>query len=189
MLVNHPRRFIYIAIPKNASTSIYSTLRPLGFKLSLTKDYKHLYPAEPPGHYDPFIPDKFKEYTAFAFTRHPYRRILSLYLYVRERDRNPFYPISCDGFKSFVYNICKDDSPFPLFVSQSDYLRHCAIPVSTFKLEHGLQQLSKLGLNVPDVRKNTSTYKNHWSKYFDEEDLFMVRKKYQEDFVKYKYEE
>jgi hypothetical protein len=185
MLVNHPRRFIYIAIQKNASNSVFSVLEPLGFRLQLTEDYKDLYPASPLGYYDPYISDKFKDYFAFAFTRHPYRRMLSLYLYLERHPKNYLYPISRNGFKSFLHDVCKDD----LFVSQSDFLRHCAIPVSTFKLEHGLQQLSKLGLNVPDARKNTSTYKNHWSKYFDEEDLFMVRKKYQEDFVKYKYEE
>jgi len=101
--VSHTYKFIYINIPKVASTTMKALLTKLN--VSGSRNYNRL-------------PDDVKNYFTFAFVRDPYERFYSAYGTILERGvqqghqatkNKPFYKISDpeDKFRKFVEDTTK----------------------------------------------------------------------------------
>ena len=91
MLINHERKFIYLAIPRTGSTSITRGL------------FKHFEGSIKAGHHRMDVPEHCRDYFIFTTVRNPYHRILSHY---RHRHKHYKDLIAHWSFACYVHAIC-----------------------------------------------------------------------------------
>jgi chondroitin 4-sulfotransferase 11 len=109
MIIDHKKKFVFVAIPKTASTSI---IKRFNFAIKKDPEKNHLKLSEIPN-----IKTEFKHYFKFCFVRNPYDRLVSAYydLSTAPGHIKWSYPIlKYKNFTEFVKNL--DISPCKKFV-------------------------------------------------------------------------
>lgn len=90
MIISDKHEFIFIAVPKTATTSIEKVLRNYGEGVTSARDGKHMTARELKETVDP---EKWERYFKFAFVRHPLDWTLSWYTFrTREDLLDPNHP-------------------------------------------------------------------------------------------------
>lgn len=81
MIVSFTNRFIYIAIPRTASTATYQALKPYGAGVVRYRTPRAwCYQRDIDGFHDPYVPNELEMFFRFASFRNPYTRMVSHYL-------------------------------------------------------------------------------------------------------------
>jgi len=120
MLISHKHKFVFTAIPKTGTRSVYTVLK------------KH-YDGEVYKDHHTIIPDEFKNYYSFTVIRNPYDRIVSMWWATCKRELSTEKTYLGDDFRvlagsdkleDLLSYMLKTDRKNNLLSKQNDYLKH-----------------------------------------------------------------
>jgi len=202
-LIDTQRKFVFIHIPKTAGQSLYinlggwSRVQPQGFDKGLKK-YRHHFTMTEYLEHGYLDIGKFELYFKFGFVRNPWDRILSEYKYAQQI----YSKFRIHNLRGFIKKnwgnsrrhstIKKHIRPQCEFVYDAD--GKCMVDfIGRFE---NLQQdfdiiCDKIGIPHQELpHKNKSKHK-HYTEYYDDETIEIVRKFYKNDIevLGYKYGE
>lgn len=194
-MISHKYRFICFRIPKSASSSIRKALIPFSDKkISVRTDVKSIM-----GNLNKqgLTLDLWKKYFKFAFVRNPWDRAVSRYFYsIKKNDCfNQSRVIEEDYKKDFYQFIKVFEQKGREKIYQFDFLadNNGKIQVDFIGRVETLQKdldkvceiISLPSIVVPHLNK---TIHNNYKKYYTEESVEIVRKKFKKDIEYFGYE-
>jgi len=92
MLISPKHKFVFLGIPRTGTTSMYVALRSVAGPGAIYT-----------GKHDMKIPQQYRKFFTIAFTRNPYSREVSHYLYRHTKPANALYPWVKDwGFAKYI---------------------------------------------------------------------------------------
>ena len=189
-------RFIYIRIPKTASTTIVKTLskltdgeihlkQTLRMTPNLALSIPLLHPTHPAlHHYATTLVAPLDQYFIFTFVRNPWARMVSGYFFSRAVRKRRAHQIDFRGFchfqlQRYQYNNCRwHTQPIPYsFVGrmetlQADFDRLC----------------DRLGLARAALPHYNASCHGDYRQYYDDETRALVARKYARDIELFGYE-
>lgn len=207
MVISKKHKFIFIHIPKNAGTSIASSLT------DLIKENKHWAVSNSTKHqnlrdlilikenssiYDKIFKDSsFLDYYKFAIVRNPYDRMISLYNYLKKYEvRKEIHTV--DNFETFINLLKQNDSWVSKLHStklQLSYLLDSNDNIAVDyigryeDLNNSIKEIEeKLLIEIPLKRLNYSSKKSFdFNEYYNKSTMQIVNDKFKEDFEVFNY--
>ncbi len=179
-MISHSHNFLFIEIPKTATSSIHSVLAQ-HMEYDHTKISRHAKYSE----LAEFYPES-KNYFKFSFVRNPWDRLLSFYFF-KKTDLAKIKISDNLSFKDFVLTV----KGLPKF-NQYSYIESFDNNSYIGKFEN-LQQdfdivCDKIGMSRQQLpHKNKSKHK-HYTEYYDDETRQIVAQKYARDIDYFGYE-
>lgn len=189
MIVSFTNQFVYIAIPRTGSTTIFHAVKPFG---AAVVPYRT---ADPPcykqdvnGFHDPCIPPELDRYFVFASVRNPYARMASHYrMAVNDTAHRLHGTTTGVEFPAFVEIVRLGR----LLVPQTEFCGDAAIDAFVYlegDLESQLQQLAPFKMGDVEVGAvNRSDYGRAWYAYYDTKTIRSVAEWAAEDFDRFGY--
>jgi len=193
MIVSDQHQFVFVAIPKTGTRSIYNICqRQYGFKI-----YKE---------HCEIVPEVYQDYKKFTIVRNPYDRFLSMWwsTCIRPDDRGAAGAVkkTVNGSKDLhdllKYLCIKNDDDFgpgKLFTRQCDYLDCTSFDyiLHTENLQEEFSTLPFLDKEKNNSLGNINSTRSKWKKnvevrntdpweYIDQESLDMINEYYKQDF-------
>jgi chondroitin 4-sulfotransferase 11 len=190
MIIDHDKKFVFVAVAKTACTSIHRS-----FEILIDP---------PPPIYHMHLKDIInnnphtKDYFKFGFVRNPYDRLVSAYNDFKNDTGHQSwaFPIQRHAtFKDFAMNL--HDSPCKEFIHlqpQYDFLDCGGDIVIDFvgrfeSLQRDFNTVQKLlGLEVKKLETHRANSHDHYESYYDEESRQAIYKFYKKDFEAFGYE-
>lgn len=189
MICSFTNRFIYIAIPRTASTSMFNALRIVGAeKIRYGTSSCFSYHKDTDGFHDPCIIPELSSFFTFTTVRNPYTRMVSHYLFARSDEQHRLHrmAITCQ-FPNFVALAIRGR----LLVPQVEFLGTTRIDAKLCQeldLEQQVNALPPLqGCPIHIQRSNDSTYDRPWYAYYDEITIRNVQSWAAADFASLNY--
>jgi hypothetical protein len=203
MRTSHKHKFVFIAPPKTASSSVRKSLNPFSDIRSCGDVSSSLYYHVKPEKLKKYFEDKnwnWDEYYKFAFVRNPWSRLVSQWQY---RLRIASKPSA--EWETFGKNSIKFINKHKTF---DEYIRNIKNPNLCYnwiynrtgnqlvdfvgKFENLQEDFNiicdKLGIPQQELpHKNKSKHK-HYTEYYDDETLEIVAKKFSKDIEYFGYE-
>jgi hypothetical protein len=181
MLLSHKHRFVYVRIPRTASSSMVEALT------RGVADIEQIHQLPTPIS----ALHGYDDYQAFAFIRDPWRRALSLYAYFVRRRRLP----TPQGFVEFLANPPEDAQWIvgrQLMDQQVDYIsgnRH--VEIGRFeRLEDDFRAIcARLGLGDLELRHRNSAAQLSMKEYYNDTALALVSQLFPTDIATLGYPE
>ena len=191
VIINHKLKYIFIAIPKTASTSIRHIFNPNPgeadpppeiYHMSLEKVLK-----QNPG---------CEQYFKFAYVRNPWDRFVSLYHHFKQNKSHAQYFNKYPTFKHFVLNF-RDDEDITNLIhakAQVDFISIDGELAVDFygrfeSLETDLhsvaQKVNVTITNIPHIRNSSH---EHYRNLYDDELKKIVESFYAKDIATFKYQ-
>lgn len=212
-MISHKYKFIFFHVPKAAGTSIIK-----GFKENLNDDVivneddpklvewlrttEIVWPNHiPPSYLYAYLDSKeiFNNYFKFAFVRHPYSLLISMYHYAKQRETK-IYKASNLVVPSFTQNILDSDS-FSSWIKsrnfgspQFDFLRNeHGLMVDFIGKTENLQSdidhichVTNIPTKIQIGHDNKSTH-NSWDQHINSELADIIYSYFQKDFEYFNY--
>jgi hypothetical protein len=193
MRISHKHKFVFIAIPKTASSTIrnavdeYSDIRSVG---DTTSPYHwHIKARDLKKHFK----NKgwnWDEYFKFCFVRNPWDRLVSLYTYFQRRK---YLPLPIDGGPHYTtwlsdrFRDKRSDSGAIYYAAGKDIL------VDFIGKTENLQEdfdiiCDKIGIPTQKLPYENKTKHKHYTEYYDDETKQLVAEKYAKDIEHFGYE-
>lgn len=188
MISSNPK-FIYIHIPKCASTTVGLASRRIG-NTSRNRNIglrTHSYLTE----FKKKLED-YDDYFKFTFVRNSWARVLSMYFYRMKRWKNGQRPnwVTNENFIDWMHE--QKDANYDLFPPRIvdyipsddayDFIGHSE------NLTEDFQKLcDMLDVKMPRIPSKNTTRHKHWWEYYDEETRQLVLDYYAEDIKKFDY--
>ena len=188
MIVSFQHRFIYLAVPKTASTALYTALEPFGARIVPYRPAPHPgYERDFTGFHESAVPPELQGYFTFATVRNPFARAVSAYVYAKTYPTHRLYGLA----------IALTFDEFLLVTMRKRLATQCEFIADTrldaiIRCEDDIgSQLSAMpfsgGQLIAVDRLNASRYHRPWKEYYTPESVAMVREWAAEDFVRFGY--
>tara|TARA_B110000467_G_C18334374_1_gene496136 strand:- start:2940 stop:3563 length:624 start_codon:yes stop_codon:yes gene_type:complete len=203
MILSHRKKFIFISIPKNATTAIRYGLRRWADVKSIGDRESYFYHHVNGAKMEEYFNQEglaWNEYYKFAFVRNPFSRIVSQYFYALKCADNQKIKLSSPDYYKNCLKVKAGAQSFKDFLIKGD-----------FQGMHGLDQLKWLTEdfnfvgkveNFPDDYKhacreigikyqplliqNTSKHK-HYTEYYDDETIDFAHNKFKASIERFNY--
>jgi hypothetical protein len=189
MIVSFTNRFIFIAVPRTASTSTYRAIQTAGAHQVLYRQAPNpCYAGDSNGFHDPFVPSELAAYFTFTNCRNPYSRMVSHYLFAKSDPSHRLHSLASIGDFSHYVEIVTMGR---LLTTQTQFLGDTRIDariVVEENVEFQLRGLSCLaGIDVQVGLANVSTSDRPWYAYYDKATIEAVRTWAAADFERLEY--
>ena len=213
-MISHKYKFIFFHVPKAAGTSIIKSFKyHLKDDVMINEDDHELtkwlketdiiWPNHiPPSYMYYYLNPKsiFNEYFKFAFVRHPYDLLISMYHYAKQKEAN-IYKISKIKIPDFTKNILESKS-FSDWIKtknfgspQYDFLRNeTGLMVDyigkTENIQNDINHICrtlKLPFDIIVNHDNRSSHKS-WDEYLTKESEELIYSVFQKDFTTFNYD-
>lgn len=188
MIVSLQHKFIYIAVPKTGSTSIFNAIAPFGASVVPYQKVQYQGYNDTVGFHESAVPEELSHYFTFASVRNPYRRMLSHYLFARQSKGHRLRDVASNC--SF-YRFLKHTMENGLLLSQCTFLGDARVDYVVRSEEDLTAQLSALpvfnGMKLRVDHHNASNYEIPWRDYYDSRAMGLVASLCRDDFDKYGY--
>lgn len=207
MVISKKHKFIFIHIPKNAGTSMASSLS------SITKEKKHWAVSESTKHqnlrdliftrknanlYNKVFNDcNFLDYYKFAIVRNPYDRMISLYNYLRKYEvRKEIHTVK--DFEAFINLLKQDDSWVSKLHSTKLQLSYIVDSNNNIAVDY-IGRFEELDKSIKDINKkllidirlkklnHSSSNSFDLNKYYNETTRQIVNERFLKDFETFNY--
>lgn len=197
------KRFIFINIPKNASTSLYMAFKSIDKLRDNIDRFKPMMGVFHPRHVNVEqiahkLGDNFLQGAlVIGCIRNPYARIVSAYEFSKSRQLWRLYKNEEPSFQEFVKvycNMAQEDIFFHAWtqtkwLSYKDEIR-ADIILEFERLKEDYEAVAfEFELDLPQLSRLNGTTHGDWESYYDSETSEMVRKAYSEDFENFNYSE
>lgn len=193
MLVNHPKKFVCIAVPKTGSTSLhYALMSHLGIQFKTRSTAPAIYHLTAQDVRLIMGPGKYTRYFSFGVVRNPFDRLVSLYHdFHDERSL-----IRESTFEEFVLGSLEHRMGVDVhFRLQTFFLLHNRKPAvsEVYRFESGLDQIlvdigKRLGFEFEEVGHARKTHRGSWQDYYSNPAVVeTARRLYAEDFDAFGY--
>ena len=192
MRISHKNKFVFLAVPKTASTTIRLALTKYSDKLSeddADSPYHHHVSAKKLKKHFRYKNWNWNEYFKFAFVRNPWDRVVSIYGYLKSRalENRPkpvFYLNNTKTFKEYIFNGVYYQPQLNHFGNISEFY------IGKFE---NLQQdfdiiCDKIGIPKQQLPHKNATKHKHYTEYYDDETRQIVAEKYAKDIEYFGYE-
>lgn len=203
MILSHRKKFLFISVPKTASTVIRRSLNPFAnIRGEHRKDsyFFHHVTGEKMKEY--FVKENLDwgDYYKFAFVRNPYSKMVSEYFYALKclndpkiQQVAPHYYMDCNRVASEAASF-RDYVLKPMFQGMHSKCASHWIPEDfdfVGKFEN-LQEDYKVvceNIDIPykPLPKKNKTQHKHYTSYYDRETIHFVYEKYKNTIIKYNY--
>lgn len=205
-MISHKHKCIFVHVPKNGGSSIEDIIWPgdrresdlwMGFISKYENKYQtgglqHLYASQIENEVGKHV---FEEYYKFSFVRNPWDKAVSQFSYMQKRDdlREYVGMKKNDSFKKYLELIQKKShvqwSPQYKFITNKDnqFMVNFVGRFENFE-QDALSVMGRLGVSVSAVPHLNKSEHQHYSRYYDEESVEMVRFIYREDVELFGYE-
>lgn len=164
MILSHRKKFIFISIPKNATTAIRYGLRRWADVKSIGDRESYFYHHVNGAKMEEYFNQEglaWNEYYKFAFVRNPFSRIVSQYFYALK---------------------CADNQKIKLF--SPDYYKNCLKVKAPDDYKHACREI---GIKYqPLLIQNTSKHK-HYTEYYDDETIDFAHNKFKASIERFNY--
>jgi hypothetical protein len=204
MRISHTHKFVFIAPPKTASSSVRRSLNSVSDVQSNGSPGSNLYYHVKPEKLKKYFEDKnwnWDEYFKFAFVRNPWSRLVSQWQYRLRIAGKPNAEWETFGKNSIKFinkhksfdNYIRNIRPFNFMCYSWIYNKSGEQLVDFIGKFENLQQdydtvCDKIGIPRKKLpHKNKSTPK-HYSEYYDDETKQIVAKKFKKDIEYFEYE-
>lgn len=171
-------KFLFIPVPKTASTSMWNTLSPFVDEVPL----EDIYHPTLKSLQEHFLKRGlvWEDYFSFCFVRNPWDRIISFfYLFKTEQYESPADWIN---------------EPWTLPPSQLSFMEddHGKIPLNFIGRFETLEKdfnliCSKIGIPYKKLSHLNKSKHNHYQEYYNEKTIEIISKKYQKDIELFGY--
>jgi len=180
MLISHDKRFVFVAVPRTASTSMHKAFMRCSKNYTKKKQHSNE------------IPKRYQKYPVVACVRNPYSRAASYYMYRRRHDTAALYPWASKwSFERYVRWFTNPNARPRLFkeITQARFLRpvHVDHLLRFEELPRAFRVLPfAKGVRLP--RLNAGLGKDDWRKLYTRKIADMVYRWAHNDFSKYGYD-
>jgi hypothetical protein len=203
MVLSHRKKFLFISIPKNATTAMrhrlcrWSDVKAVGGRKSY---FYHHVTGNKMEEYFNQEGLAWNEYYRFAFVRNPFSRIVSQYFYTLKCADDKEIQLCAPGYYKDCLKVKEGTQSFKDFLTKSAF-QGMHEPSQLKWITEDFNFIGKVE-NLPDDYKhacqeigipyqalptqNTTKHK-HYSEYYDEETIGMVAKKYHSDIIRFGY--
>jgi len=186
-MISHSHKFLFIQIPKTATSSIHSFLAP-HMAPHMVYDYNQISRHAKYSAAARYYPES-KNYFKFSFVRNPWDRLLSFYLF-KKTDRARIKIRDDLSLKDFIL-AGKGETGFNQKSYVDGFDEHCLI--GRFEnLQGDFDKIcDMLGIPKNKLPLKNATDHNHYTEYYDDETREIVAEKYARDieYFGYKYGE
>lgn len=178
-MISRSHKFLFIQIPKTATSSIHSVLDPhMDYDYSkISRHAKYSEVAE-------FYPES-KNYFKFSFVRNPWDRLLSFYLF-KKTDRSTHQIPKDMSLKNFTLTISGQ-----VLNNQISYVDCLNQPFFLGRFENLQDDFDKIcdtiGVSSCQLPLKNTTKHNHYTEYYDDETREIVAKKFARDIDHFGY--
>ena len=178
-MISHSHKFLFIQIPKTATSSIHSVLAP-HMEYDYTQISRHAKYSEAAE----FYPES-KNYFKFSFVRNPWDRLLSFYLFKKTDRANMKIPDDL-SLKDFIL-AANGQTTFNQKSYVDGFDEHCLI--GRFEnLQGDFDKIcDMLGIPKNKLPLRNATDHNHYTEYYDNETRRLVSEKYSKDIEYFNY--
>lgn len=194
MIVSHERKFIFLAIPKSGSGSVQDYLQNFGQRSLGIAHENHKTANQVIEHVGI---QKWNGYMKIAFSRNPWDRYVSLYIWIKRFRTNRGWDVGFDTFAEYINTGCEEGMHQRDFFFDSNG-KMIVDYIGRFEyLLEDVQDLARL-LGEPEPQaisfnnQNNNIGRKHYTKYFTEQwmiDTVAEREKLIIDFMGYEYGE
>lgn len=200
---------IFIRIPKNASTSMYSHLGDFNLIKKYENNFNELLKNKvykgwfSPTHAKPneiakILGGAVRNYMSFAIVRNPYDRMVSMYRFAVENDLGKIYNLKSDiGFVEFCEILndkySNNDKSFIATHSQTEWTEGIFQPNFILKFENLQEDFSKMldECNIKHISKSipheNATKRSAYQDYFNDRCKKLTSKIFEKDLDTFKY--
>jgi len=194
-------KFLFINIPKNASTSLYEAFKDYDAMRSVTERMPPIHGMFHPRHRNlAFAKENlidFENLLIIGCVRNPFDRIVSAYEFARTTQLWRVYQDKEPEFPEFVQAYCERSKEEDFFHawSQTKWLSienkiRSDIILEFENLKEDYESLAhEFELNLPQLPQLNGNSHEAWQTYYDRDTKFMVIDSYQEDFENFNYRE
>lgn len=192
MRISHEYKFVYITIPKTASSTVKMTLNKFcepEFRPKNDKDALYL-PHSPVVVIKKLFTDNkwdWDNYFKFTFVRNPWAMVVSYYTFLRRRQKKNTVSKTFKEFVTAYFNpMCMSGwaRPFPI-TSEMDYIGQ----VENIQQDYDII-CDKIGLPRTQLKHSNKTkIRKHYSEYYDNETRDYINEIYKDviDMFNYKF--
>jgi chondroitin 4-sulfotransferase 11 len=178
-MISHSHKFLFIQIPKTATSSIHSVLaQHMEYDYSkISRHAKYSEAAE-------FYPES-KNYFKFSFVRNPWDRLLSFYLFKKTDRANMKIPDDL-SLKDFILTATGQTK-----LNQHSYIERFDTFSFIGRFENLQDDFDKIcdtiGVSSCKLPLKNTTKHNHYTEYYDNETRRIVSEKYAKDIEYFNY--
>jgi len=189
MIVSFTNRFVFIAIPRTASGSVFQASRAAGAEqIRYRQAPSPCYIGDTNGFHDPFVPDELASYFTFTNCRNPYARMVSHYLFAKGDPPHRLHGLASNrDFAGYVDLAIMGR----LLTTQTAFIGETRIDARIVQEGDVQAQLRLLpcfaGIPIEVGRVNVSTYDRQWWTYYDRNTIESVKQWAADDFANLQY--
>lgn len=193
MVINDRYKFVYIRVAKTGSTSCIESLpfnsngwvetRP-----SINDNWKYDKHHVPLWYYKDNIltPDEYKSYFKFAFVRNPFDRLVSVWKYAMKWSKENGH--SHEEFPSFNEWI-KTPHQMYKYGDQYTFVKGCNFIGKLENIQCDFNFIcDRIGIQRVELPVTNRTEHKHYTKYYNEESISIVKHRYSNDIKHFNYE-